>query len=275
MTGRKALLGLCMLCALMVSAVAAQSAMAVSGTTWFTCVKDAPSGTLFGAHCLSEGLPKEFKHVEVPQDQTTELSITNSNTGNSTTVAVPATLKETIAGVELEIQATGVTGTGSGANKKDATTGEHYISGTVFFETTGVTVTKPAGKGCKVFTDDPVTKAKGAEGQTDVHLDFTTLGQGDSINFTPAASTEGGNWATYYVECTTKVPAIEGTFPITGSATCAVSRATIECQHNQITEKNGLKGKGAKAGVAAVWTFRGRANISESFNPLSVTTVTT
>jgi uncharacterized membrane protein len=61
MTGRRAIVGICMLCSLFISAVAAQSAMAVSGTTAFTCVKD--KGTLIGEHCLTTGSGFPYGHV--------------------------------------------------------------------------------------------------------------------------------------------------------------------------------------------------------------------
>jgi hypothetical protein len=273
MTGRRALLGLCMLCALMVSAVAAQSAMAVSGTTGFTCVAD-PAGTLKGSHCLDSGPATLFKHVEIPQDETTETKISNETTEGGTSTQI---FKETIAGVELELKATGLSGTGTQTNTLDKATGEHYISGTALLTYTGVTVQKPAGKGCKVFTDDPVTKTKGVEGVTDWHVDYTTLKQEDSIKFSPAANTEGGQFVGFYVECApVKVPAIEGTFPITGAFTCVPNRGTIVCNHNEITTQNLLKGKGTKTGLEAEVTVTGRVKGSGAeYKPLSVTTKAT
>jgi hypothetical protein len=274
MNGRKSLLGLCMLCALMVSAVAAQSAMAVSGTTGFTCVNDEVNGTLSGPHCKDSGGTGKYKHVEIEQDKTTEIKISNATTEGGTSNQLFA---ETIAGVPLELKATGLNGTGTQTNTLDIATGEHYIHGTALLEYTGVTVVKPEGKGCKVFTDDPVTKAKGVEGKIDAHLDFTTLGQGHSIKFTPAAGTNGAPFAGFYVECSpVKVPAIEGTFAVEGSVTCVPNRGTIKCNHNEVTTANTLKGKGVKAGYEGEVTVTGRVKESGAeYTPLSVTTVTT
>jgi hypothetical protein len=212
--------------------------------------------------------------VEVPEGKTTEISITNKKTG----AEEPSTqiFKETIGGVELEFQAAGVTGTGTQTNSKDATTGEHFTSGTALIEYTGVKVAKPAGKGCKVFTDNPVTKVKGVEGVVDWHLDFTTKGQGDSVKFTPSGSTTGGPFASFFLEgCSPAVPAIEGTWEITGSFTCKPNGATINCLHSEITTQGLLKGKGVKMAFEGSFTTSGRANSGEAFKPLSSTTVAT
>jgi hypothetical protein len=278
MTGRRAIVGLCMLCALAISAVAAQSAMAVTGTTAFTCVKDA-NGTLKGEHCLTGGTGENYKHVEIPQDTTTEIQITNAKTKNETKEATNTIFKVVLAGVPLEFSATGVTGTGTLTNKKDAATGEHYTTGTITYKYTGVTVVAPAGKGCEVFTDKGVGEPHGTAGEIDWHADFTTQGQGDSIKFTPAASTgAGAPFATFNVTCTTKIPFLEGTWEITGSATCkptAPTGATIHCLHNEMTTANTLKAKGSKTGLEGTITVSGRANSGEAYKPLSFTTVTT
>jgi hypothetical protein len=278
MTGRRAILGICMLCALIISAVAAQSALAVSGTTAFTCVKDA-AGTLKGEHCLTGGTGENYKHVEIAQDKTTEIQITNAKTANETKEATNKIFKVTIAGVPLELRATGVSGSGSVTNKKDAATGEHYVTGTVEFKYTGVTVAKPEGKGCEVFTDRGPGEPHGTVGEVDVHADFTTQGQGDSVKFTPAASTgAGAPFATFNITCGGLVPALEGTWEITGSVTCkptAPTGATGHCVHNEITTANTLKSKGSKAGLEGTITVSGRANSGEAYKPLSSTTVTT
>jgi hypothetical protein len=274
MTGRRAIVGICMLCALIISAVAAQSAMAVSGTTAFTCLDG--KGVLRGEHCLTTGTkPATFGHVAFAENTTTETELTNAETQNETKEASTQILKETIAGVPLELKATGVTGTGTLTNKK-MEDGEHYVEGTATIKYTGVTVAAPAGKGCKVFTD--TNKIKGAEGQIDAHLEYTTTQQGDSIKFTPATGNTGAGvpFAAFFIEgCSPAVPAIEGTWEITGSATCKIDGATIKCDHTEITTQNTLKGKGAKAGFEGAITVKGRANSSEAYKPLSMTTVVT
>jgi hypothetical protein len=267
MTGRKTVLGLCMLCALALSAVAAQGASA-KGTTAVTCV--VGSGTLHGAHCLETGTAAASKHVTFGTTPT-ELSGTNANTASETTAARESILKETIAGTELELKSTGLSGTGSMTNSESG--GEMIASGSGTITYSGVTVAKPAGKGCKVFTDVTATKTKGAEGVIDANVKATTLGQEEGkpmfLKFEPSSGTA---FATFFVECTTKVAALEGTWEITGSIKCPTSGATVLCSHEETTTQNTLKGKGSKAGLDGALTIKGKASTDASFTPLSVTT---
>jgi hypothetical protein len=247
MTGRKTVIGLCVLCALAISAVAAQGASA-AGTTAVTCVSG--QGTLSGAHCLPSSTGS-FGHVAIANGTTTELSGTNNNTASETTAARPSILKETIAGTELELNATTVSGTGTMTNSIEGE--EMFASGSGTITYSGVTVSKPAGKGCKVYTDVIATKTKGAEGVIDANVKATTKGQGDFLKFEPA---EGTAFATFFVECTTKVEALEGTWEITGSVKCPTSGATVLCSHTETTTQNTLKGKGNKAGLDGALTIK-------------------
>jgi hypothetical protein len=134
-------------------------------------------------------------------------------------------------------------------------------------------VTKPAGKGCKVTTDDHSgTPKEGAETVVDTEqLRVTTEGQGDFLKIEPATGT---NLATFWITCSTpKVPALEGTWSITGSLKCPVEGATVVCDHNEITAQNTLKAKGAKAGYSGKLTISGKAKGESTFFPLSATTV--
>jgi hypothetical protein len=278
MNGRRAIVGLCMLCALMVSAFAAQSASAVTkGTTAVTCVKGG--GILRGQHCLNSGSASaEYRHVEFAEETTTELEISSKNTAEETTTAGKTVFKEVIGGVELELSSDNVTGTPTSSitNKKDPVTGEHYVEGTAIYHYAEVKVTKPVGKKCKVFTDNEATKKPGAEGIVDVHLKFTTKGQGDFIKFEPAT---GSAFATFFIEgCEPPFGApLEGTWEITGSVKCPTSGATIVCKHEEVTTQNTLKGKGSKAGIEGPVTISGRdPTLKETvYTPLSTTTVET
>jgi hypothetical protein len=289
MNGRRAIVGLCMLCALVFSAFAAQSASAASnGTTAFTCVKG--KGTLKGEHCLTTGsAPAEYGHVAVVEETTTELEISSAKTAEETKAAGTTVFKEILGGAELELKSSNVTGTQIETevegkkvldtswltNKKDPVTGEHYIEGTALYHYAGVVVAKPAGKNCKVFTDNEATKEKGAEGIVDVHLKFTTKEQGDFIKFEPATGTA---FATFFVECNPKLgEPLEGTWTITGSVKCPPTGATIICSHTETTTQNTLKGKGFKAGIEGPVTISGRdPTLKETtYTPLSTTTVAT
>jgi hypothetical protein len=274
MTRRRAIAGLCMLCALALSATVVQSAGATTnGTTAFTCVKGA--GTLKGEHCLTTGgAPAEYGHVAIAGNTTTEVIATNSKTSNETKEATNMSLKATVGGVELKLQATGWEGSGWLENAKDAT-GEHYVRDGGLVKFTGVTVAAPAGKGCNVFTDETATKTKGPEGViTTGPLAGTSLGQGDGLKFSGA---EGGPFASFFLECTTKVPALEGTREITGSVIGKPDGATVAFDETEITLQATLKCGGNKAGFEGRVTIRGKDPIAEDkvFTPISVTTVET
>jgi hypothetical protein len=117
MNRARATAGLCVLCALAISGIAAQGAYG-AGTTAFTCIKD--KGNLRGEHCLTTGgAPAEYGHVSVLENLTTEASATSKKTQSETTESVTTLFKSTIGGVEVELGATEVHGTGTMENKKD------------------------------------------------------------------------------------------------------------------------------------------------------------
>lgn len=285
MTGRRAVIGLCMLCALAFSAFAAQSAAAsTKGTTAFTCKNVGTNlGKFTKAHCKpGDAGTGNFEHVGIAANTTTEITGTNDKTNADTSGPTEARLKAIIGGVETELVATTVHGTGTMTNAietaEQPNPGEHYAHGTGTITYTGVTVAKPAGKGCKVFTDTLPGKTKGAEGVVDTRpLIATTTGEGDFVKFEGEEKDALGNpiFASFFVECTTKVPALEGTWDVIGSITCKTDGATILCDHNEITTQNKLKAKGNKAGLSGALTISGRANSGEATTPLSTTTVET
>jgi hypothetical protein len=265
-----------MLCALAISAFAAQSAAATTkGTTAFTCKEVAAgTGTFKKAHCkAADAGTGNFSHVQVAENTATTIRGTNENTGPETGSTPTISLKNTIGGVEYEIQVALVQGEGTLTNAKDPETGEHYVHGQGNLVFSGAAVTKPSGKGCKPYTDTE-SKTKGAEGVIDASFKATTKGQGDFVKFEPLVA---GTFATYFVECTTKVPAMEGTWEVGGSLKCPLDGATVVCKHAEVTEQNTLKGKGVKTGIEGSLTLSGKDPVAgeEVFTPLSVTTVET
>ncbi|HEX6667315.1 MAG TPA: hypothetical protein VF081_12040 [Solirubrobacterales bacterium] len=276
MNGRRAIVGLCMLCALLVSAFGAQSASAITGTTGFTCVKEGGDKKLRGTHCLTTGIAEQnYGHVAVAQNLTTEGFTTNEKTANNTTESTTGRLKVTIAGVPLELTANTGTSAGWGENRV-AENGEHYVYGEGTTTLTGVKVSQPAGRGCKVFTDNEATKTKGEEGA--IHsrvLKATTQGQGDFGKLEPK---EGTSFANFFIECEVgkQIPAIEGTWECTGTIKGAPVGGTIIYTHAEATTANTLKCKGAKAGVELATTGGAREKGSTGpFTAGGATTVTT
>jgi hypothetical protein len=147
MIGRRAVVGLALLLALLCSAFVAQSASAVvaKNTTAFTCVKEGGGEDFKDAHCDEKVGPEagEYGHVPIPVNETTKAVVTNAKTKNSTTESTPGILKGTLAGVTMEIICNTITGEGTFTNEEPESkvhTGKG--SGTTKF--TACTVVKPA-----------------------------------------------------------------------------------------------------------------------------------
>ncbi len=283
MTGRRAIVGLCMLCALLVSAVAAQGASAATnGTTSFTCQEvTAGTGVFNDAHCKEEGGSKSFKHVEIPEKiknekeeevvNTTELEGSNETTGGARSTAV---LISTQSGVAEELQAKIVekkTGTSPWmTNAKDPTTGEHYTHGEGQLTYKEVKVIKPSEKGCIVYEN---SKEENKEMVSTNQLKASSKGQGMGIKFEPA---EGTVFAEFFIGgCS--VTALNGTYKAEGSLVAFPNGATLETEATQVKEvQKTLKLRGQTAGLGGSLTLKGRAKGSAgAYTPLSVTTVET
>lgn len=110
MTGRRAVVGLSLLCALLVSAFAAPDASALRGTTAYTCRPEpVPDETTIGfldEHCDEAMLGETVKwvHQEIKPETTTKVTATNNETGGKN--SAPG-LRFTAAGEVVEILAAG------------------------------------------------------------------------------------------------------------------------------------------------------------------------
>jgi hypothetical protein len=280
MTGPRAVASLCLLCALVLSSLGVQGATAATkGTTAFTCRAESGGTGFSKEHCTPADAVvtgASYKHVAVPENISTKLRVSSERTAASTTSASPWILKETFTGVPLEIVATAVIGEGTLENTKDGVTGEHYMAGEAAVTLSGVSIKKPEGKGCKLFTDSP-EGAKGGEGVIDSKpLKATTKEQGDFVKF---EAKEGTTLATFFIECNKgEVPeALEGTWTLTGSLKCPTNGATVNCIHTEVTTANTLKGKGFKAGIEGSLTISAEENgqCGLIYTPLSATTTET
>lgn len=104
MTGRRAIVGLSLLSALLLCAFAAPSAMALNGTTAFKCIHTTPSGEEFSdEHCTS-AQTGSAGFTEMGLTPGTETNITVSNSSTEGKVVKPK-LKGVIAGVNFELEA--------------------------------------------------------------------------------------------------------------------------------------------------------------------------
>lgn len=266
MNGRRAIGGLCMLCALLVSAIAAQGASA-AGTTAHTCAKTVPPslGVFTEDHCRTQVQPAQnlWAHVSIPNNTTTTLR--GSAAGQTK-------LKATIGGIATELVANTLSGTGSMENKEAG--GEMFASGTGTITYTEVAVASPAGKGCKVSTDNG--GVAGEEGLVHTNtLKATTQGQGEFLKFEP---NEGEVFATFIISGCTGSAALEAlnkTYTVTGSVKGVPTGATTKFTHAETTTQGNLKLNGSiKAGIEGDLELEGEDPSlgSDAFTPLSATT---
>ncbi len=273
MIGRKAIAGLCMLCALAFSAIAAQSASAVTGTTAFTCKKVTPAGGTAGfkdAHCKEAvSTNAEYEHVAIPESTTTRFLSNNITTGTTRSII---RLHSVQAGIAFEISANIAEGQGWLTNAKDVS-GEHYAHGEGTVTFSEVFVTKPAGKGCEVFTDNEKGEEEGVATVMTRQLKGTTKGQGHRVKIEPAV---GNTLATFWItHCS--VVALNGTYEVTGTLTGTPEGATLVFNGADVTAQGTLKVRGQKAGLDGSFTFKGKDETAgdPEYTPLTVTTVET
>jgi hypothetical protein len=265
MNGRRAIVGLCMLCALLVSAFAAQSASAV-GTTAYTCTTGGASDYAAGdTHCKTNvGAGKgTLGHIAIANLTTTELIGSNETTGGAKTNTL---LKATIAGAAVTL--TGATTTGSGSMENVEEGGEMIAKGTGTITYSGVTATG----GCKVFTDNE-NGTNGEEGVIHTEpLKASTKGVGDKLKFEPAVGTVFARFN--LANCTNT--GINGTYTVTGSVISTnIEGATTNFTHADTTTQNTLKLNGTiKAGIEGTLTLKSKksTDAAGTHKPLSATT---
>jgi hypothetical protein len=243
MSGRKAVIGLCVMCALLVSAVASQAASAAS-TTAFTCVEGTGGGLNSTCETATGG---NFKHVAIPANTTTELSGKN----NGVTF-----LKGTTGGLELKLEAKKLSGTGTMTNSE--VSGEMLTSGTGVITYEEVAVVAPAGKGCEVEGKKVVTNS----------LKASTAGLTKELKFSPASGTV---FAAFVVKgCS--VAAFNREYKAEGTVNGKLKGSMTEFTHTATTASpSALTLNGQKAGLEGVLELSARANSSQAFSPLSVT----
>jgi hypothetical protein len=268
MIGRKAAIGMALLCALVFCAFSASSASAIAGTTSFTCVKVEVGAQFKDAHCKESGTGAGFAHKEIAENTTTKTHITNEKTNATTTEHTVLALKaekQPLVG-ETEITCTKVLGHGDLTNTKNAVTKEHTI--------TGSKITLHYRE-CK-FVKPGFCKVKGGTILAE-KIRATTAGQGDSIKFEPE---EGTTFVTIEAEgfgCPAKLP-------VEGTVTAKTNGATIEFDHTEITGAKSLTVNKQPAGLSGKATVRSAETTKEkpatdvyeeTGTPISTTTVTT
>jgi hypothetical protein len=240
MNGRKAVMGLAVLCALVFSAFAASSASANQAYTCQPVTGQVGTVGFSDAHCLTAATGLNVTHEHVLITENTNITGTNANTAEGTTAARVSKLRGTAAGVETEVQCTTVGG--SGTMKNEAT----WAEGTGTINYSGCSVSKPAGKGCVVSGGAVNTK----------ELFATTKGLTNELEFTPKEGTEFASIT--ITSCS--VSGLNNTFPVTGSIKGVTSGATTTSTHTETTAQNTLKFAGQKAGLDGAITIKDLTN---------------
>jgi hypothetical protein len=184
MIGRRATLGLALLCALAVCAFVAQSASAAPGknTTAFTCVEFGGLKDFADAHCdkkVPAGQGK-YGHLPIPLNQTTEITVTNANTQAETLEATPTVFKFVFEGKPVDVSCKTVHGVGTMHNVEPIFK-EHKVTGTLTIKATECKV-----KPMKCFVKEPIEFKTEFEGVEELGPEKNTHG----IEFRPHV--EGG-----------------------------------------------------------------------------------
>ena len=274
-------MGLWMLCALLVSAFAAQSASAVTkGTTAHTCTTETPftAGTnkFEDAHCTKiNNTTGTFGHKEIKANTTTHALLTNAGTSANTAEAEPLFLKMTIATIPIVLKATGVSSTEGWLENRTEPNGEHYTIGEGKLDLTGMTVAEPAN--CKV------EQAGSAAGEVrTTQLVAHTKGQEENmfLKFEPKAGVATA-FAEFEIVNNGGVCAAAQKLKFVGSFKARPNGATIVCTHADITTQGTLRfgsAAGPKGGLEGKITIKageGKEGEGKPTNPIAPTTVET
>jgi hypothetical protein len=270
----KAAIGVLLLCALLVCAFTAQTAVAevAKNTTAVTCVKvaQAKTGDFEDSHCDKVNAKKEgeFGHVAIPINQTTKVVISNEKTkGATTTESTPTTFKGELAGAKLEGKCTVVTGEGSFTNEEPEP-GVHTGKGSGKVKATSCVVEKPAkctvkepleipGVGNPVEGLGKEGKEMGGELKPETGKIFTSL------------TLEGS-------ECSLKGKPleVEGTAIVTGTPLPTEKHTGATAILTNAMTKETLKLGGKPVEVSGTTTVRMAPEGGKEGNLLSATTVT-
>jgi len=223
------------LVALAVSAFAAQTA---SAQTWYECAPGAKPGVFKDAHCKEKTNPAEgFVHIKLPANTLIPVTWSNLTTGTERSIVK---LKSVQSGVTLELQATEAAGTGEIQNREEGETTWGEGSGVLTYK--NVTVTAPAGKGCKV-AGGTITSKK---------LAATTKGLTNQIKFSPF---EGTTFTEVTIEgCS--VAALNHVYPVTGSIIGNTEGTTTNLTHTATTTQGTLFFFGQKVGIEVQTTLK-------------------
>ena len=211
---------------------------------------ELPPKHFSNAHCNSEAGTKDWGHKK--------LSLIHWNTvvEGGTSSSGKQVLKATINGIATELVTEGGV-SGEGAMENTEVGGEAVATGSGTITYTGVTVAKPAGKGCKIFTDNG--GVAGEEGVIHTNSLSTTTTNEMGVKFTPAAGTV---FATFILSGCTGSAALEGlngTYTVNGSVIGAPNGGeTIFTHTATTTPETLLVNNSIKAGIDGSTTSKNK-----------------
>lgn len=272
MIGRRATVGLSLLCALMVCAFAAQSASAAKGlnTTAFTCVKGGTE-QFEDAHCDKTGPNQEgpYGHVAIEKDVTTDVTADNSTTGGATE---PAILKGKAFGAALQITCTKVHGEGKLHNVESEKDGKkvHTVTGSLTTNFSSCSVQKPS----KCTVKEPIVVEAVGEGVEELGAEKNEMG----VEFKPASGTTFVEITLEGSECALKGKPfkVQGTAIATGgTATQKEKWGGATAVFTNAMTKETLEIGGVAAEFETKTTVRMAPEGGKEQNPISLTTFTT
>jgi hypothetical protein len=277
MTQRKVAVGLALFCALAFSALAAPNAMALKGTTAFTCVKNVkPGGEGFSdEHCKSAvASSAAFRHEAIkvsPNDETTKLTVSNTETESK--LSLPR-LKGTVEGIEFEVEAESfhscVSETTLANKELGGAGGQMFAGGFYCGEFSKVVVTKPAG--CEVA-------GKTIKLNKEIWVTAVVVNaKKEEEMFVHFESPAGKTFVTFELIgtlCPLKGVKVE----VTGTAKANVSTDVKNAKPDGATLKfltaeteKTLKANGNVAKFEGTFTPRMEAEAGEELNPITLTT---
>jgi hypothetical protein len=270
MTGRRAIIGLSLLSALVFCAFAAPNAMAVKGTTAFTCTQAAQKKDFQDEHCKeNNGGTLTWGHTEITPGTTTPITVTNNVTGieseeknNSKLI-----LKGVIFGSNTELIAKKFMSTPEKTHLENKTnvSGQMEAAGINEGEFTEIQVVKP-GK-CTVKN----VKLNPGQGATKVKQNAAKEEE-MWVEFAPNAGTAFAAFVLEGAECALK----EKTIEVTGTSNANVTTSQTKLDGPTLVFDGPTQAKTLKVGASSVefagtFTTRMAPNPNQE-NPITLTT---
>lgn len=267
-TSRRTIAGLGLLCALIISAFAAQAASAVSQTAVECTTTGTPlnSDRFADAHCKTKEAAQPFFHAATPVEVKTPSEGTNITTFPA---SEPAILKTTIGGVIFRIEAKFVTLLGNTGTIENNTTGEEMYAEGLAPEVhiAEVSVTNPPN--CNFVG---ITPSGSLTPETLITQPMRATTKGQAKGVVKLEPQSGNKIAEFEITGAGCPAAFVGTWPVFGSITSNPAEgATVPFKHTPVTEAKSLRLKNATTGPIAGFEARVTIKKTSGAVPIALT----